>query len=100
MPSKQLISEPGGRAATAAALKAKIEMLQAEIATGSARADGQTKFRAGLDPNRAEQLMADLLRMTADLMSARESATQLEHELTGLRALRFFTALVVADAGG
>ncbi len=32
MPSKQLISEPGGRAATATALKAKIEMLQAEIA--------------------------------------------------------------------
>ena len=33
--------------------------------------------------------MAELLRMTADLMAAREAAAQLEGELTALRSLRF-----------
>jgi predicted RNase H-like nuclease (RuvC/YqgF family) len=75
--------------ATAAALKGKIEMLRAEIAKLEALvASRQTEFRAVVDRDRAEQLMAELLRITADLMSARESATRLEGELTALRALR------------
>ena len=34
--------------------------------------------------------LADLLRMTADLMSARESAARLKDELASLRTRRFF----------
>jgi hypothetical protein len=76
--------------ATAAALKGQIERLRAEIEKLEVlAADRQTEFRAALDRDRAEQLMADLLRMTADLMSTRESAARLEDELTNLRRQRF-----------
>ena len=76
--------------ATATALKHKIERLRAEIEKLEVlAADRQTEFRAALDRDRAEQLMADLLRMTSDLMSTRELAAQLEDELTDLRRQRF-----------
>ena len=75
---------------TAAALKGQIERLRAEIEKLEVlAANRQTEFRAALDRDRAEQLMADLLRMTADLMSTRESAARLEDELTNLRRQRF-----------
>jgi hypothetical protein len=76
--------------ATATAIKAEIETIQAEIVKLEAlMARRQTEFRTVLDCSRAEQLMADLLRLTADLMSARESAARLEDELTALRVQRF-----------
>jgi hypothetical protein len=76
--------------ATATALKLKIETIKTDIANLEAIVVArQTEFRAVLDGGRAEQLMADLLRMTADLMSARESAARLEGELAALRARRF-----------
>jgi hypothetical protein len=76
--------------ATATVLKAKVETIKAEIAHLEAIVvTRQTEFRAILDGGRAEQLMADLLRMTADLMSARASAARLEGELAALRAERF-----------
>jgi predicted RNase H-like nuclease (RuvC/YqgF family) len=84
--------KPSGAAApSATALKAKIRMLQAEIAKLEAHVAGhQAKFRAALvAPDRAQQLMAELLRMTADLMAAREAESRLERELMELRSLRF-----------
>lgn len=76
--------------ATATSLKLKIEATKAEIANLEAIVVArQTEFRAALDGGRAERLMADLLRITADLMSARESAARLECELAALRARRF-----------
>jgi hypothetical protein len=75
---------------TAAALKSQIEGLRTEIAKFEMlAANSQAEFWAAFDRDRAEQLMADLLRVTADLMSARESAAQLEHELADLRRQRF-----------
>jgi predicted RNase H-like nuclease (RuvC/YqgF family) len=83
------IGAPGEHEATATALKAKIEKLQGEIAKlETLMASHQTEFRATLERDRAEQLMAELLRMTADLMSARETVTRLKGELTALRSLR------------
>jgi predicted RNase H-like nuclease (RuvC/YqgF family) len=73
----------------ASALKSEIGMLQAEIATLEARLAGhQTEFRTIIERDRAEQHLAGLLRMTADLMSARETAARLEGELRALRSLR------------
>ena len=75
---------------TAAALKRQIERLHIEIAKLEVlAANRQAEFRAAFDREGAEQLMADLLRMTADLMSARDSAARLEDELTDLRRRRF-----------
>jgi predicted RNase H-like nuclease (RuvC/YqgF family) len=71
---------------TATSLKAEIEMVQTEIARlETLMAGHQSEFRAELDHERVEQLMAELLRMTADLMSAREAVAQLKGELTALR---------------
>src|SRR3974390_3393926 len=62
-----------------------------EIANLETRmAQHQAEFRATLERQRAERLMAELLRFTADLMSAREAAARLEGELTALRTLRTF----------
>jgi hypothetical protein len=89
MAVEQFIYAPGGDRATATALKAEIEMLQAEIANVEAlMASHQTEFRVALERDRAEQLMAELLRMTADLMSAREAAARIKGELAALRSLR------------
>jgi predicted nucleic acid-binding Zn-ribbon protein len=89
MAIEQFTRATGIHRVTATALKAQIEMLQSEIAKLEAlMASHQTEFRATLERDRAEQLMAELLRMTADLMSAREEATRLEGELTDLRSLR------------
>ena len=86
---EQFISAPGEHRATATALKGQIEMLQQEIAKlETLMASHQMEFRAALERDRAEQLMAELLRMTADLMSARDAVSQLKDELTALRFLR------------
>ena len=80
---------PAGHRATATAIKAEIEMLQARIANLEAVvASRQAAFWAVSEREQAERLLAELLRMTADLMSAREAAARLEGELTALRHRR------------
>jgi hypothetical protein len=89
MTAKQFIYTADGRPRTASALKAKLELLQAEIGKLEALVVGhQAEFRATVERNRAELLMADLLRMSADLMSARDAAARLQDELTTLRSWR------------
>jgi hypothetical protein len=89
MAVEQFPTATGERRATATTFKAEIGVLQGEIAKLEALVVGrQTEFRATVEGDRAEQLMAELLRMTADLMSAREAASHLEGELTALRSLR------------
>jgi predicted RNase H-like nuclease (RuvC/YqgF family) len=89
MTVEQFIYATDGQPTTAGALKAKIAMLQAEIAKLEALMAGhQTEFRALVERDRAERLMAELLRLMADLMSAREATAWLERELTDLRFLR------------
>jgi hypothetical protein len=66
-------------------LKAKIEALQAELAklevtSGGHRADYER------ERDRADKLMAELLRMTADAMGSKETAARLEGELSALRS--------------
>jgi hypothetical protein len=89
MSDEQLINATGRQSTTAFALKAKIELLQAEIAkVERLMADHQTEFRTTQERDRAEHLMAELLRMTVDLMSAREAAARLAGELSALRSTR------------
>jgi predicted nucleic acid-binding Zn-ribbon protein len=74
---------------TATSLKAEIEMLQVEITRlETLMASHQSEFPAALNRDQMEQLMAELLRITADLMSAREAVARLKGELTALRSLR------------
>ena len=89
MAAEHFTGAPAGRRATATAIKAEIEMLQAEIAKLEAVvASRQTGFWAVSERVQAERLLAELLRMTADLMAAREAAARLEGELTALRHQR------------
>src|SRR3954451_13764469 len=74
---------PGGH--QTGALKARVEGLLAELTkletiAGGHRADYER------ERDRADALMAELLRMTADLMMARETAARLEGELAALKA--------------
>jgi chromosome segregation ATPase len=76
---------PGGHQAAATALKAKVETLQAELAKLEATAGGhRADFERERD--RADKLMTELLRMTADTMTAKETAARLEGELAALKA--------------
>ena len=89
IPGHELIRAADARPTTATAIKARIRLVQVEIANlESLMAHHQAEFRATLGRERAEQLMAELLRLTADLMSAREAVANLNGELTALRALR------------
>jgi len=90
MTADALVDAAGAHPTTANALKADIEVLQAGIANLEAlMAAHQAEFRTGhVERERAEQLLADLLRMTADLMSAREAAARLAGELSSLRSMR------------
>ena len=67
-----------------AALKAKIEILQAELAKTEERSAGH---RADFERERArvDQLMSELLTATADLMAARTVTARLEGEIAALR---------------
>lgn len=76
---------PGGHQAVAAALKAKVEALQAELTKMEANATGhRADFERERD--RADKLMAELLKMTADAMGAKETAARLDGELATLKA--------------
>lgn len=85
---------PGGHQAGAAALKAKVEALQAELAKLEATAGGhRADFERERD--RADKLMAELLRMTADAMAAKETAARLDGELAALKARPWWRRLAV-----
>ena len=84
-----LTIELGVTPPTATALKAKIDQLRVRTTMLEALvATRQEEFRATLERDRAEHLMAELLRMAAELMSAKETASRLEGELNDLRAQR------------
>ena len=76
---------PAGHQAVIAPLKARIEALQAELAKVEALSGGhRADFERERD--RADKLMAELLRMTADAMGAKETAARLEGQLSALRS--------------
>jgi glutamine synthetase adenylyltransferase len=68
-----------------AALKARIEVLETELAKVEALAAGH---RADFERERQrfDGLMAELLRSTLDAQSAKEAAARLDGELTALRS--------------
>ncbi len=85
---------PGGHQEVTAPLKAKIEALQAELAKVEATAGGhRVDFERERD--RADKLMTELLRMTADAMGAKETAARLEGELSALRSRPWWKRLAV-----
>ena len=85
---------PAGHQAVAVALKAKIEALEAELAKLETTAGGhRADFERERD--RAETLMAELLRMMADAMAAKETAARLDGELAALKARPWWRRLVV-----
>ncbi len=56
------------------------ELAKVEAVAGGDRADFER------ERDRADKLMAELLRMTADAMGAKEAAARLEGELSALRS--------------
>jgi chromosome segregation ATPase len=76
---------PGGHQTVTAPLKARIEALQAEIARLESTAGGH---RADFERERerADRLMAELLKATVDTMTAKETTARLEGELAALRS--------------
>jgi hypothetical protein len=76
---------PGGHPAGAVVLKARVEGLLAELAKLEAIAGGH-RADYERERDRADALMVELLRMTADAMMAKETAARLEGELAALKA--------------
>jgi len=76
---------PAGHHPVTAALKGRVEELEAALAKVEAAAAGH---RADFEHerHRAEQLMSELLRAIEDAMTAREKTAWLEGELTALRS--------------
>src|SRR5512132_21288 len=74
----------GAHQAGTTLLRAKIEILQAELARLEARA---ASHRADFERERerADRLMTELLQATAETMAAKEATARLEGELTALR---------------
>jgi chromosome segregation ATPase len=76
---------PGDHQAVITSLKARIEVLQTEIARLEAVATGhRADFERERD--RTDRLMAEMLKATADTMAAKEATAWLEGELTALRS--------------
>src|SRR5262245_9357775 len=73
-------SPRGDHAVTA--LKAKVEALQAELAKLGTTAAGH---RADFERDRADRMVTELLKATADLMAAREVTARMEGEIAALR---------------
>jgi predicted RNase H-like nuclease (RuvC/YqgF family) len=89
MAGHEMIRAADPRPTTATAIKAQIRLVQVEIANlETLVAQRQAEFRATHEREEAERLMAELLRLTAELMSARAAAARLEGDLGALRALR------------
>jgi hypothetical protein len=84
---------PAGDRPITAALKIRVEALQAELAKVKASAGGH---RADFERERerAERLMAELLRATAEMMAAKEAAARLEGELAALQARPWWRRMV------
>jgi hypothetical protein len=84
---------PGGHQAVIASLKAKIETLQAEIARLEASATGH---RADFERERerADRLVAEVLKATADTMAAKEATAGFEGELAALRSRPWWKRVV------
>ena len=76
---------PAGHEAGAAALKVRVGELQEQLAKLEAVAGGH---RADFERerHRVNHLMAELLKATADTMTAKEAIARLEGELSALRA--------------
>jgi len=76
---------PDDHRAAAAALKARIETLEAELAKLEAAAAGH---RADFERERerCDRLVAEVLKTTADLLAAREAAARLAGELEAFQA--------------
>ena len=90
---------PGGHHAVTAPLNAKIESLQAEIVWLEAMAIGH---RADFERERdqVEQLMAELLKATADTMAAKEAKARLEGELAALRSMASLALVILGLTKG
>ncbi len=91
VPHKAMPARSPGDDHPVAALRARIEALQAELAEME---EENATLRAVADErredfvrerDRADKLMAELLKATSDLMSAKESAARLGGELTALK---------------
>jgi hypothetical protein len=93
MPRAVTGRSPDDRHAVAVALKARIETLEAELAKLEAAA---AVHRADFERERerCERLMAEVLKTTADLMSAREAAARLAGEIEALQARPWWRRLV------
>ena len=89
MADDELVRGAGAPPATAMVIKSEMDKLRAHIgALQMLIASRQAQFRQTHDRDRGEAVMADLLQLTADLMSAREAVTRLEGDLRALRAMR------------
>jgi hypothetical protein len=76
---------PGAHRGGITSIEVRIETLQAEIERLEAEAAGQrADFERERD--RADRLMAELLKATAETMAAKEATARLEGELVALRA--------------
>src|SRR5262249_4699192 len=76
---------PGGPPAVIAALKARIETLQAEIERLEAAAAGhRADFERERD--RADRLLAEMLKATGDMVAAKETTEWVRGELAALRS--------------
>jgi hypothetical protein len=84
---------PAGHHPVTASLKARIEVLEAELVKAEALATGH---RADFERERErfDQLMAELLRSTMDAQTARETAARLEGELNALRSRSWWRRIV------
>jgi hypothetical protein len=76
-----------GRRVDALAMRACIDSLQKELAKVEAMAAAhRADFEGERERDRAQHLLAELLKATADAMAARESTARLEGELLELRS--------------
>src|SRR6202040_159675 len=90
---------PAGEHPVTATLKLRVEALEAELAKVEASAAGH---RADFERERerAERLMTELLRATADTMAAKETAARFEGELAALRSRPWWRRLAGGRRGG
>jgi hypothetical protein len=81
-------SPAGHHAVTGAVaiLKARIEVLEAELVKAERRAGGH-RADYELERDRADRLVTELLKATANMMEAKETAAKLEGEIAALRSL-------------
>jgi hypothetical protein len=93
MPRAATGRSPDDHHAVAAALKARIETLEAELAKLEATSAGhRADFEHERD--RCERLLAEVLKATADQMVAREAAARLAGELEAFEARPWWRRLV------